>query len=649
MKRQNKYHFFFGGFRNSLYLCNVVWLRLYDFAEYLKKRYFTNYNIKVMKKLLLMKTMLLLCALIVGGSSVWADDYELYSGALTEGDYIIVYDNGAMKNTVSSSRFDIQAVTISEGIITNPGAAIIWHIAASGDYWTIYNANVNKYAASTGAKNKAQLLADGTDDKSLWEVSVTTNTYDFVNKQNKANGVNANLRCNGNYGFACYASSTGGALSLYKKVESTATPTTVTINATGITNTNKFLGTEAGTLTATVTYGSPASPVPGAAVTWSSSDTSVATVGENTGVVTLVGEGSTTITASYAGKTGEYKSSSAEYLLNVIEEDPNAITLWSEDFSSYSADDVPSGGTFNYSVDNGGGTTKIYENDMAGGTSPELLVAKNNGYFQAIVPLENVQGSLKLKFKKYNNALAVSTSTEGISISGESSFTSAGEFTVTFTGVTVNMTSIAIKFTSTSGSNVRIDDIELKGSQVVPVTISAAGLATFASDSKLDFTNVENLEAYIAKENGGKIELTKVNKVPAETGVLLRALNSATDFVVPVTTAATDDVTGNLFKRGTGADVATGEGPYNYVLGKHGGVVGFYKAGGMVVATNKAYLQTTIAAARIDVNFDETTALTLVNSEKKTVNSDVFDLQGRKVANPTKGLYIVNGKKVNVK
>ena len=43
---------------------------------------------------------------------------------------------------------------------------------------------------------------------------------------------------------------------------------------------------------------------------------------------------------------------------------------------------------------------------------------------------------------------------------------------------------------------------------------------------------------------------------------------------------------------------------------------------------------------------EETTALTLVNSEERTVNSDIYDLQGRKVAKPTQGLYIVNGKKV---
>jgi hypothetical protein len=38
-----------------------------------------------------------------------------------------------------------------------------------------------------------------------------------------------------------------------------------------------------------------------------------------------------------------------------------------------------------------------------------------------------------------------------------------------------------------------------------------------------------------------------------------------------------------------------------------------------------------------------------VNSEKRTVNSDIYDLQGRRIAQPTKGLYIVNGRKVVVR
>ena len=52
------------------------------------------------------------------------------------------------------------------------------------------------------------------------------------------------------------------------------------------------------------------------------------------------------------------------------------------------------------------------------------------------------------------------------------------------------------------------------------------------------------------------------------------------------------------------------------------------------------------------INFGdgETTALTLVNGEERMVNSEVYDLQGRRVVQPTaKGLYIVNGKKVVIK
>lgn len=142
--------------------------------------------------------------------------YTKYTGTLVEGDYIIVYQSYAMTASVSSSRFTNTTISPSDNTITNPDATIVWHIAKSGDYWTIYNEGVSKYAASTGAKNKAQLLASGTDDKSLWTVTGTT-TYEFVNKQNKANGVNSNLRNNGTYGFACYATATGGALTLYKK------------------------------------------------------------------------------------------------------------------------------------------------------------------------------------------------------------------------------------------------------------------------------------------------------------------------------------------------------------------------------------------------------------------------------------------------
>lgn len=144
------------------------------------------------------------------------NEYCLYSGALTEGDYVIYYSGKAMNTTVSSDRLQYEEVTPISNTITTTDASIVWHIAQSGNYWTIYNAAAGKYAASTGVKNKAQMLDDGTDDKSLWSNSGTS-TYEFVNKKNSASGINSNLRNNGTFGFACYASGTGGALSLYKR------------------------------------------------------------------------------------------------------------------------------------------------------------------------------------------------------------------------------------------------------------------------------------------------------------------------------------------------------------------------------------------------------------------------------------------------
>lgn len=145
------------------------------------------------------------------------ENYALYTGEIVEGNYIIYYNGSAMNTTVNNDRLQYVDIEPNNNVITSDNAAIVWHIAPSGEYWTIYNADADAYAASTGAKNKAQMLADGTDDKALWTVS-GTETYEFVNKKNTDNSVNSNLRKNGTYGFACYATSTGGALTLYKNV-----------------------------------------------------------------------------------------------------------------------------------------------------------------------------------------------------------------------------------------------------------------------------------------------------------------------------------------------------------------------------------------------------------------------------------------------
>ena len=143
-----------------------------------------------------------------------------YTGAMSEGDYVITYTGRALNTTsISDTRLGYSEVVPAGGYITGPAADIIWHIAKSGEYWTLYNAAANKYAASKTAKNTATMVADGTIDNALWTVTVTDGKYDFENKSRSesANPENKWLRNNGTNGFACYAANMGGALTLYKK------------------------------------------------------------------------------------------------------------------------------------------------------------------------------------------------------------------------------------------------------------------------------------------------------------------------------------------------------------------------------------------------------------------------------------------------
>ena len=177
-----------------------------------------------------------------GSGGTESNDYELYSGTLTEGDYVIYYTTNsvALKNTVSSSRLGYADLTVTNNVISSPNASIVWHIAANGNYWTIYNSDVAKYAGGTATRNQGALLDDVTD-YALWTCTSTntSTTYDFENKGRAGNTsypnnkyLRNNLNNTTNYGFACYSNSIGGALTLYKKNSSGSGSTTTTYYTT---------------------------------------------------------------------------------------------------------------------------------------------------------------------------------------------------------------------------------------------------------------------------------------------------------------------------------------------------------------------------------------------------------------------------------
>ena len=369
-------------------------------------------------------------------------------------------------------------------------------------------------------------------------------------------------------------------------------------------------------------------------ITYSSNNETVAVVDENTGelVYDKNATGTAKITASFAGNDW-YKSGSANYTINIV--DP---TIKGSKYNPYTVEEVIDG------------------------------TATGNGiYVRGFIVGEYVGSATAPRTSGFNG-------NSNIAIADEftNSPTASGSIPVQL-GVTALQNAWGCKITKGAllGYEVLIkgnaqDYFSVKGikstSEVsavsVPVTITDAKYATFCSPYKLDYSSTV-VKAYAAKVNGNSVKLTEVENgiVPANAGVVLYCKTAGT-YAIPVTTEdATDyDALDNeligINERTLVAKTASTK--TNYILSNEDKAsgVGFYLAAddGAYLPAHRAYLSTTSAtASRSFLGFDdETTGIETINTNPETVSGvqEYYNLNGQRVANPSKGLYIVNGKKV---
>ena len=177
-------------------------------------------------------------------------------------------------------------------------------------------------------------------------------------------------------------------------------------------------------------------------------------------------------------------------------------------------------------------------------------------------------------------------------------------------------------------------------------TITAAKYATCCSPYALDFTG-SALTAYVAvKDADNMVTFTSITKVPANTGILLKG--DAGDYTISTTTGDTEPVTNNAL-HGVLEDTQVVAGSFVLMNGSKG--VGFYRTeNAFTVGANTAYIEALPTTARtfIDFDFNDATAIEGAAAEKM-MNGEVYNLQGQRVMNAKKGLYIINGKKVVIK
>ena len=278
----------------------------------------------------------------------------------------------------------------------------------------------------------------------------------------------------------------------------------------------------------------------------------------------------------------------------------------------------------------------------------------------------------RIKFRWGNNSFTVTSAAHNI-VAMQLTYTvegdvtpvvnvNTGEFNLASKMWIGNASSVTFTngYTASSDGNIYISSIKVyyEGSdeEPVPVTITAAGYATFSSTEKLNFTGIDGLTAYKATTtDGSSVTLEDVTGiVPAETGLLLKG--AANTYYIPVSTAAaTADVTGNKLQSTAKAahNIAAGEVDRAFVFGSLNEVVGFYKAAaGKTIGVGKSYLLFDAAPAK-DVEFlsfvfgDEESETTAIKAVTTAVENGVrYNLAGQKVDAAYKGIVIVNGKKM---
>jgi hypothetical protein len=302
----------------------------------------------------------------------------------------------------------------------------------------------------------------------------------------------------------------------------------------------------------------------------------------------------------------------------------------------------------------------------------------NNNQFQ--MPASNVTVSATFKSASQQDTpstytITINSMQNGNVEANKTSDITAGE-TITLT-VTPNsgyqLTRLNVK--DADGTTINVDN---NYSFIMPasnVTISAIfsltsigtenasigewGYATFSSGSALNFANVTGIKAYVATSvDNQQVTLTQVmGTVAGGTGLVIIRDNDCyeTVFEIPVVQSGSE-YNNNLLVPGDGNPLTLSNRYTDYVLTVKDREVKFAEVWSEehlpTIEVGKAYLRipaTNGARTRslsVVINNGTTGINAIENDQDENV---IYNLRGQRVENPTKGLYIINGKKVIIK
>ena len=202
------------------------------------------------------------------------------------------------------------------------------------------------------------------------------------------------------------------------------------------------------------------------------------------------------------------------------------------------------------------------------------------------------------------------------------------------------------QYGSTKRENVT-NDLTLSIELPEAIKLAADGYSTYCSENRLDISRTTGVTAYIVNNvTETTVELQEVSVIPAETGFILKGTGNAL-YDLYKTENAVDDVSANQLH---GTLTATTAPANTFALSTKKGVTGFYPVStGLTIPAHKAYLTATGSMARSLSIDGEVTGILNLDSYVNAIPSEYYSIHGIKVARPTKGIYISNGKKVVIK
>ena len=223
----------------------------------------------------------------------------------------------------------------------------------------------------------------------------------------------------------------------------------------------------------------------------------------------------------------------------------------------------------------------------------------------------------------------------------------------------INSSNLTISHPGEGSGSVQIKEITVHYREVnAPSTMELTAAFAEGVYWTTFYSAIDNYQApggtqvFTVNLDGNTIKTTEIGDgiVTKGQGVMLKS-STGNIVMTKVDNGSSDSYLGNSLV-GTSHSISN---PGNaYVLNyKTSRGVAFYKLSSTgTIGANKAYLvANSTAAARAFFAFDTdaTTGIDKVNAQNSEKEVKAFDLQGRRVAKPANGLYIVNGKKVIMK